>query len=226
MNTNHKERISRRRLLKTLAATGGAVAASTMLPGEWSKPLIEVGVLPAHAQVTPLATATATPGATTMVTPTGTVTTTPAPTDTSTPTPTETSTPTPTNTPTATPEPTIYALVCDSTPGGGDLTSLTNFCINEVAVIITLISGTGPVEGIDVTVTCSEPWITFNPASPPLTVATDATGRASFGNLCVQLGSGIVHGLEFDLIFSCTDPVNGGPLEAQCGTYRIFLNNP
>jgi hypothetical protein len=45
--------ISRRRLLKILTATGGAVAASTMLPGEWAKPLVEVGVLSAHAQLSP-----------------------------------------------------------------------------------------------------------------------------------------------------------------------------
>ncbi|MBN1180093.1 MAG: twin-arginine translocation signal domain-containing protein [Anaerolineae bacterium] len=42
--------ISRRELLKLLAAAGGAVAASTALPSEWTKPLVETGVLPAHAQ--------------------------------------------------------------------------------------------------------------------------------------------------------------------------------
>jgi hypothetical protein len=41
---------SRRRLLKLAAATGGAVAASTLLPTEWAKPVIEAGLLPAHAQ--------------------------------------------------------------------------------------------------------------------------------------------------------------------------------
>lgn len=48
-----KETLSRRRLLKALAATGGAVAGASLLPGEWVKPVIEAGVLPAHAQVTP-----------------------------------------------------------------------------------------------------------------------------------------------------------------------------
>ncbi len=42
--------ISRRQLLKTIIAAGGAITASTLLPGEWTDPLIEVGVLPAHAQ--------------------------------------------------------------------------------------------------------------------------------------------------------------------------------
>ena len=52
-----KRAVSRRQLLKTLIATGGAIAASTLLPGEWTAPLIEVGVLPVHAQgsVTPCA---------------------------------------------------------------------------------------------------------------------------------------------------------------------------
>jgi hypothetical protein len=49
----NEQAISRRRLLKILTATGGAVAASTMLPGEWAKPLVEVGVLSAHAQLSP-----------------------------------------------------------------------------------------------------------------------------------------------------------------------------
>ncbi len=45
--------LSRRQLLKALAATGGAVSASSLLPGKWVKPVVEAGVLPAHAQVTP-----------------------------------------------------------------------------------------------------------------------------------------------------------------------------
>jgi hypothetical protein len=49
-----EEALSRRRLLKALAATGGAVAAANLLPGQWVKPVVEVGVLPAHAQVTPI----------------------------------------------------------------------------------------------------------------------------------------------------------------------------
>lgn len=42
--------VGRRELLKALAATGGAVTAASMLPGKWAKPVIEAGVLPAHAQ--------------------------------------------------------------------------------------------------------------------------------------------------------------------------------
>jgi hypothetical protein len=42
--------ISRRRLLKIIAAAGGAVTASSMLPAEWVKPLVEIGMLPVHAQ--------------------------------------------------------------------------------------------------------------------------------------------------------------------------------
>jgi hypothetical protein len=46
-----EQALSRRELLKILAATGGAAAASSMLPGKWTHPLVEGGVLPAHAQV-------------------------------------------------------------------------------------------------------------------------------------------------------------------------------
>jgi hypothetical protein len=44
--------LSRRELLKTLAAAGGALGASAFLPSEWTKPLVEAGVIPAHAQGT------------------------------------------------------------------------------------------------------------------------------------------------------------------------------
>jgi hypothetical protein len=47
------EKMGRRALLKAIAATGGAVAAASMLPGKWVKPVIEAGVLPAHAQASP-----------------------------------------------------------------------------------------------------------------------------------------------------------------------------
>lgn len=41
----------RRKLLKLLAAGTGAFAAATLLPMRWTKPLVEMGVLPAHAQM-------------------------------------------------------------------------------------------------------------------------------------------------------------------------------
>ena len=46
----HRARMGRRQLLKTLIAAGGMTVASTLLPNKWVKPLVEVGVLPAHAQ--------------------------------------------------------------------------------------------------------------------------------------------------------------------------------
>jgi hypothetical protein len=48
--SDEEKTIGRRELLKALAATGGAVTAASMLPGKWVKPVIEAGVLPAHAQ--------------------------------------------------------------------------------------------------------------------------------------------------------------------------------
>ena len=42
--------INRRDLLKALGAAGGALAAAAFLPGKWAKPVVEAGVMPAHAQ--------------------------------------------------------------------------------------------------------------------------------------------------------------------------------
>jgi len=45
-NTN----LNRREALKTILAASGALVAAASLPGRWSKPLVEAGVVPAHAQ--------------------------------------------------------------------------------------------------------------------------------------------------------------------------------
>jgi len=45
-----ENKITRRNLLKTVIAASGAIAASTMLPSEWVKPIVTSGVLPVHAQ--------------------------------------------------------------------------------------------------------------------------------------------------------------------------------
>jgi hypothetical protein len=47
-----KKSLNRREALKTIAASAGALGAAAFLPGKWSKPLVEFGVLPAHAQGT------------------------------------------------------------------------------------------------------------------------------------------------------------------------------
>ncbi len=55
--------LGRRELLKALASSG-AMAAVTLLPGGWTKPVVEVGRLPIHAQVSgvaPTPTATVRP---------------------------------------------------------------------------------------------------------------------------------------------------------------------
>ena len=47
-----KKNDSRRKLLKSLAAGSGAVAAGTQLPSEWIRPAITTVILPAHAETT------------------------------------------------------------------------------------------------------------------------------------------------------------------------------
>jgi hypothetical protein len=49
-NSEHEKHVSRRKLLKLMAVTGGVVATSQLIPGEWVKPVIGFGTLPAHAQ--------------------------------------------------------------------------------------------------------------------------------------------------------------------------------
>ena len=49
-------KMSRRRLLKMVMAAGGSAAASSVLPDEWAKPQVQVGVLPAQSMVSPLFT--------------------------------------------------------------------------------------------------------------------------------------------------------------------------
>jgi hypothetical protein len=49
---NEKVTFNRRELLKVMTALGGSLAASSMVPSQWTKPSLEAGVLPAHAQST------------------------------------------------------------------------------------------------------------------------------------------------------------------------------
>jgi hypothetical protein len=49
-NPSNPNQLSRRQALKAATAIGGALAASSMLPDQWTKPVIGAGVLPAHAQ--------------------------------------------------------------------------------------------------------------------------------------------------------------------------------
>lgn len=62
MSDKPTRRLTRRQALKRIAAAGGAVVFSN-LPQQWQTPLVEVGVLPAHAQgsTQPIAVGTPTP---------------------------------------------------------------------------------------------------------------------------------------------------------------------
>lgn len=44
---------SRRKLLKSIAAGGGAIVAGKNLPESWSRPVLDAVVIPAHAQTSP-----------------------------------------------------------------------------------------------------------------------------------------------------------------------------
>jgi hypothetical protein len=50
MEDTTKQTLNRREMLKVLVAASGAVGAAAFLPAKWSKPAIEAGVIPAHAQ--------------------------------------------------------------------------------------------------------------------------------------------------------------------------------
>ncbi len=176
-----RQTISRRKLLKTLATAGGAVAATTLLPSEWAKPVVEVGVLPVHAQ--------ATPGA-------------------------------------VEPAPPEYSASCDSTPGGGDITNYppgtvsgTGY-IDDIEASLVIISGTGSIEGITVTMTAiaiapSTSLPTFAPVLP-VTAVTDASGVAHFNSLDV-MGTPVEY---FGLVFSYAVPT-GCTLQTACSIYEL-----
>lgn len=175
------EPVSRRRLLQIIVATGGAVVATVLVPRKWAKPVVETGVLPAHAQVSE-----------------------------------------PTVEPTSPPIPTAYRIDCASTPNGGTLVWGDGAICIDVAALLVLTSGTGPVAGVTMELDCDTPFLfaeTF-----PLQAVTDAAGLADFGQLCID--TEFQEGTQFTFSFSCTDPVNGGTLTGSCLTYTLSWGNP
>jgi hypothetical protein len=50
MHEGTKQGVSRRGLLKVIAAAGGTAAVASALPERWIRPLVERGATPAHAQ--------------------------------------------------------------------------------------------------------------------------------------------------------------------------------
>jgi hypothetical protein len=165
--------LGRRELLKALAAAGGAVAASSLLPGEWARPVVEVGVLPAHAQISarPL-------------------------------------------------EATEYGIECNSDPGGGQLVHVpgASVIINNIRPRVFVISGTGSIDGIAVTMTplgAPAPLPAFNRPFPD-TRDTNASGVADFGNLTVTGANE-----AFYLVFGVTDPGSDAHYTIQCGLFEL-----
>jgi hypothetical protein len=125
------KKVSRRKAIKLITATVGAASLAN-LPNKWVKPVLKAGVLPAHAQTSPTATAT--------------------PTNTSTPTNTPTNTPTstPTNTPTATPGPNAIASCTGEVNDLGNAsiffwntTATLNLAVAGISVLLTIIARDG-----------------------------------------------------------------------------------
>ena len=52
-NQQRAKETARRRVLKRFLAGGGVVATGKMMPDDWSKPVVESVILPAHAQASP-----------------------------------------------------------------------------------------------------------------------------------------------------------------------------
>ncbi len=50
-NKISRKKQSRRKILKTMAVSGGAVVAAKSIPEQWSKPILDSVVLPAHGQM-------------------------------------------------------------------------------------------------------------------------------------------------------------------------------
>ena len=59
--SDKKSSESRRNLLKSIAAGGGAIVAGKTLPEKWTAPVVDSVLLPAHAQTSPAPTTTAAP---------------------------------------------------------------------------------------------------------------------------------------------------------------------
>jgi len=60
MSQDHGDRrSSRRRLLKSALAGGGAVLTAKSLPGQWTRPVVDAVALPAHAATSPMYMASA-----------------------------------------------------------------------------------------------------------------------------------------------------------------------
>ncbi len=161
--------VGRRRLIKVIAATGGAAAASFLLPGKWFQPVIDVGVLPAHAQVSSTTSR--------------------------------------------------FSLICDSTPGGGDISiPSVNFIIRNIQPQLVRISGTGSVQGIAATMTAqatSGALPTFSPTLPQF-ATTGPDGRAHFPDLTVTPGNPTE---KFNLVFTFAPTT--GTTAIQCGTFQF-----
>lgn len=62
--TNTKSSGNRRKLLKTIAAGSGAIAAGRSLPDKWTAPIVDAVFLPAHAETTSTTTSAPVPTST------------------------------------------------------------------------------------------------------------------------------------------------------------------
>jgi hypothetical protein len=197
-----QESVTRRQMLKIIAATSGGVAAASLLPEKWVKPFIEAGVIPVHAQTS---NPTATPAAATA---------TKAPTATS------------------TPAVGSYQVSANATPTSGNIgqndneilgitgtiTATGNWPIANISVTLTAINpvGAGSVNPTDIPT--ETPTVVPAPPVPtlPQTKQTDASGIAHFDDIIFST----CFGQNFTLVF--TFSTAHGDYQTQLGTYLSY----
>lgn len=73
MTAKNTKKLGRRDLLKVISAGAGGIVVSAFLPNKWTKPVVNFGVSPVHAQASAIPTATAAPTQIPLGTITGTI---------------------------------------------------------------------------------------------------------------------------------------------------------
>jgi hypothetical protein len=122
----------------------------------------------------------------------------------------------------------VYTSNCDSDPAtGGDITTTPpEGQIRNATATVNIISGTGTIDNISVTVTVvpaagiNASDLVFTPALNTLNPSTNSSGTASFGDIDVRYNGSVTPQAEFSLRYSFSHPTGTVP-DAQCGVYYV-----